>query len=173
LNVLSPVGQRPMANVTHALCGLSLYHHAIMIHQTIQREAGAGLPTASHDDDRHVSFTVLRQGPNADDTNEDLDNTELQMKVLRSGNTHAFWRLSQSESTGLQRPRCSKTLDARLSQPPSGWRMMVLPFDRVHLEPMQLSEAKVAWHFYASHNVINEARTTLRRCCTSTAHTSR
>jgi hypothetical protein len=28
---------------------------------------------------------------------------------------------------------------------------MVLPFDRVHLEPMQLSEAKVAWHFYASH----------------------
>jgi hypothetical protein len=88
-----------MANVTHAHCGPSLYHHAIMIHQTTQREAGAGVPTASHDDDRHVSFTVLRQGPNADDTNEDFDDTELQMKVLRPGNTHAFWRLSQSDFT--------------------------------------------------------------------------
>jgi hypothetical protein len=50
---------------------------------------------------------------------------------------------------------------------------MALPFDRVHLAPMQLSEVKVAWHFYASHNVINEAETTLRRCYTSTEHTSR
>jgi hypothetical protein len=87
---------------------LSLYHHAIMIHQTARLEAGAGLPTASRDDDRHVSLIGLRQSPTADYTHKDLDDTELQMRVSRPGNTHAFWRLSQSDPKGLQSPGCSK-----------------------------------------------------------------